>query len=860
MKKLILIFLLAGSHHFVFSQQTDKQNSSPEAPHFDQLKVFSPLFYPDKGNEYRSASGMPGPKYWQNRADYQLDVTLDTANHRISGTTVITYTNNSPDKMNFLWLYLEQNALRADSRSAATNAMDGRRLNNESVTHGNLIKSVSIIKNGKSELAEYLITDTRLQIFLKDILGIGGQKIRIKIEYAFDIPVNGIQRMGRSITKNGWIWTIAQWYPRMAVYDDISGWNVMPYLGSGEFYLEYGDFDFTIHTPADLIVVGSGELVNPVEVLTTRTISRLAVAKNSDLTVMIRDSIDVLQNQHPAKTMLSWHFICKNARDVAWAASKAFIWDAARIKLPSGKKALAQSVYPKESVGKNRWSRSTEYIKAAVEFYSASWYEYSYPVATSVAQHYEGGMEYPGVIFDEMNDMAEDVWETTSHEFGHNWFPMIVGSNERKYGWMDEGFNTFINTLASKQFNKGEFLEPRDLRLIKDLTPDLQPIMTLPDVSSSSITNYEKPSLGLTILREQILGEKRFDFAFRTYIHRWAFKHPTPWDFFHCMDNAAGEDLSWFWNEWFLTNWKLNQSVIEIKYSDSDYSKGAFITLENLGEMALPVTLAIKETNGKTDTVRLPAEIWMQGATYTFPYPSTSKIQYIIIDPLHKLPNINPENNYFSDLSIPPGTDANKVIKNYLDAIGGEDKIIQMKDLVIESEAKMNGETVIFNLQNKRPDKLKIKRFMPASNQKLSEFSMVGDSLFNNDAQNRKLARAATIWYDPFPELAFKSQGYRLELAARVQLVNDKPAYGITATSLDGIQLQCFYDFYTGLKLKETRFYPYIRSNEFSDYREINNGIKIPFSWEGDTIWYFYLKYKVKSVKVDTGMSDDVFK
>ncbi len=240
------------------------------------------------------------------------------------------------------------------------------------------------------------------------------------------------------------------------------------------------------------------------------------------------------------------------------------------------------------------------------------------------------------------------------------------------------------------------------------------------------MASYDKPSLGLTILREQILGERRFDFAFRTYIQRWAFKHPTPWDFFHSMDNAAGEDLSWFWFEWFFTDWKLNQSIKSVEYTDSNYSKGALITLENLGQMALPVTLAIKEENGKTDTIKLTAEIWMHGSAYTFPYPSTSKIQYIILDPLHRLPNIHPENNYFSNLTVPTGTDANKVIKNYLDAIGGEDKINQLKDLVIESEAKVNGEIVIFNLQYKRPGKsAKNKRFLPVSNQILNHFSLV---------------------------------------------------------------------------------------------------------------------------------------
>jgi hypothetical protein len=199
------------------------------------------------------------------------------------------------------------------------------------------------------------------------------------------------------------------------------------------------------------------------------------------------------------------------------------------------------------------------------------------------------------------------------------------------------------------------------------------------------------------------------------------------------------------------------------------------------------------------------------------------------------------------------------VIKNYLDAIGGEGKINQLKDLVIESEATMNGETVIFNLQNKRPDKLRIKRFLPASNQILNDFSLIGDSLLNNDSQNKRLARSGGIWYDPFPEMAFKSHGYTLVLADRIQLVNERPAYLISATSPDGDQKQYFYDFYTGLKLKERRFYPTVRSNEFADYREIDNGIKIPFSWQGD--WEFvYFKYKVKSVRVNTGIPDDAFK
>jgi hypothetical protein len=655
MKKLTLILLLASSCPNVFSQH----NAGQEVSKYDQHKVFSPLFYSDRGNEYRSASGMPGPKYWQNRADYKIDVSLDTIKHRIEGTTFITYTNNSPDKITFLWLQLDQNVFRADSRHASTNTKKSRSFTVVEFTHGDEIKSVNIIKGGRKEKADWLETDTRLQIKLSDTLKAAGDRIQIEIVYAFDIPLTvGDNRMGRAESKNGWIYDIAQWYPRMEVYDDISGWNVIPYTGDAEFYLEYGDFDYTIKAPADMIIAGSGELMNPAEVLTTKAISRLNAAKKSDKTVFIKDSLELLQaGSYPKKSSLSWHFTCKNTRDISWAASKAFLWDAARINLPSGKKALAQSVYPLEGVGANAWERSTEYVKNVVELYSAKWFEYSYPVATSVGGKVDG-MEYPGIIFCDYTNKTGELWEVINHEFGHNWFPMIVGSNERKFPWMDEGLNTFINPINTQVFNKGEYYQAQDAQLLTRYFLKQMPesIMTTQNVVQgpySDWTAYYKPALGLTILREQVLGRERFDFAFRTYIQRWAFKHPTPWDFFHTMDNAGGEDLSWFWNEWFFTTWYLDQAVKEIKYIDGDPSKGALITIENLEGLALPVTMVIKEENGKTDTVRLPAEIWQRGADWTISYKSISKIEFVTIDPGHDLPDINPNNNTLSGMSIP---------------------------------------------------------------------------------------------------------------------------------------------------------------------------------------------------------------
>ncbi|HVV55767.1 MAG TPA: M1 family metallopeptidase, partial [Mucilaginibacter sp.] len=688
--KITLSLFLCGAALGLHAQDT---------PKYDQHKVFSPLFYPADGTEFRSAAGKPGPKYWQNHADYKLNVTLDTAKHRVTGRTLISYTNNSPDELGFLWLQLDQNIYREDSRGEATSPVEGGRFNNKTFTQGDEIKDVYIIENGKSEKADYLVTDTRMQIKLSHKLKSAGGKLQIRIDYAFDVPEYGTDRMGRILTKNGWIYEIAQWYPRMEVYDDVTGWNVIPYLGASEFYLEYGDFDYTITAPANLVVVGSGELMNPTEVLTPKVIHRIALAKNSDKTVMIKDSADLNDpSMYPHKASLTWHFACKNARDVSWAASKAFIWDAARINLPGGKKALAQSVYPIESKGEKAWSRSTEYVKGAIELYSKEWFGYTYPVATNVAGTV-GGMEYPGIVFCSMRDRQGSLWEVTNHEFGHNWFPMIVGSNERKYAWMDEGFNTFINKVDTKVFNNGEYFEPQDAE--KDAPAMFQPgadaIMSTPDVIQANYLGYaayEKPALGLKILREQILGKKRFDFAFQTYIKRWAFKHPTPWDFFHSMDNAAGEDLSWFWHEWFFTTWKDDQAMKSIDYIDGDPSKGSLITIENKDEMALPVTVEIKEENGKVSKVNLPAEIWQRGGTWTFAFKSTSKIIYALLDPDHVLPDIDPDNNALSGITMEKGVTAASVVKAYFDAIGGEQRVKDIKDLTINSEGVIQGFTL----------------------------------------------------------------------------------------------------------------------------------------------------------------------
>jgi len=621
---------------------------------YDQHDAFAPMFYPAFGDEVRSASGTPGVKYWQNHADYKISASLDDVNHVITGTVTITYKNNSPEKLPFLWIQLDQNIYSLKSRSVAATAVTGGRWANRGFDGGYDIKSVQVLEGAKEEKADYSISDTRMQIRLSKAVKANGDSIKIKIDYSFKIPEYGTDRMGRLNTKNGWIYEIAQWYPRMCVFDNVLGWNTLPYLGQGEFYLEYGNFDFTINTSAKQIVVASGELQNPTEVLTADQVKRIKEARQSDKTITIRSEKEVTDPaSRPAKDRIVWHFKCINARDVAWAASTAFVWDAARINLPSGKNSLAMSVYPVESAKEDGWKRSTEFVKGCLEHYSKQWFEFPYPVATNVAG-IVGGMEYPGIVFCSSQSQKKGLWGVTSHEFGHTWFPMIVGSNERKYPWMDEGFNTFINTVADKAFNNGEFAEKNVNRhnagrfIFNDNT---ESIMTIPDVTSAGnlgINAYYKPGMGLELLRDVILGEERFDGAFRYYINNWAYKHPTPWDFFHAIENYSGENLDWFWRGWFLNNWKLDQAVKSIEYIKGDSSQGSFITIENLEKLPMPVTVEIKEASGKVGRVQLPVEIWEHGSTWKFHYASTDKIEKVTIDPDKLLPDINEANNYSS--------------------------------------------------------------------------------------------------------------------------------------------------------------------------------------------------------------------
>jgi hypothetical protein len=633
--------------------------TSPAPSTYDPLKTFAPLTMPQPASPLRTGAGTPGPAYWQNRADYNIDARLDTATKVLSGEVTIAYTNNSPDALDFLWLQLDQNIYKSDSRAGAFGGAGRRRGN--SYTDGYTIEAVSAERGGKPAPARFLVNDTRMRVDLPQSVKAAGGQVKLRIRYHYTVPGLFGGRTAWNTNKNGDIYDVAQWYPRMAVYDDQRGWDTLPYLAN-EFYLEYGSFDYAVTVPADMIVAGSGALTNPQEVLTAEQRARLERARGSDKTVLIRTPEEVLASV-PAKpgATKTWRFHMDSTRDVAFTASRAFVWDAARINLPEGKTALAQSVYPPESVGENAWSRSTEYMKDAVERFSKRWYPYPWPNAINVAGP-ATGMEYPGIVFDGIDDKAKTLFFISAHEIGHSWFPMIVGSDERRDAWIDEGFNTFIDVYESDDFAGGLYGPKRDSEyapgpdapadqiaaLLND--PEAPPIVSRADTVREKYRHpvtYFKTAFGLTLLREDILGPERFDPAFRKFIADWAYRHPKPSDFFRAMESAGGDDLSWFWRGYFFNNWTHDMAVTAVSYVGGEPSNGAQVTVANLGQLVLPATLRVTYKSGEKRDVRLPAETWMQTGTHVVNLDPGPAIAEATIDPDHRLPDRDRANNTF---------------------------------------------------------------------------------------------------------------------------------------------------------------------------------------------------------------------
>lgn len=568
----LLVLLLLGS--VVQGQKEDK---------FKQL--YQELATP---NVYRTASGAPGHQYWQQQADYQISVRLEDETQRVYGEQTITYRNNSPDKLDYLWVQLDQNmrAKDSDTYKTQTSKMDERmsmrqiEALNPSFDGG---FKLDYVKDGAGKDLSYTVVKTMMRVNLPTAL-MPGATTQMKIKWWYNIN-DRMKIGGRSgyeyFEEDGnYLYTIAQFFPRMAVYADNEGWQNKQFLGGGEFTLPFGDYDVKITVPADHKVAATGVLQNAKEVLSKDEQARFEQAKKERVNPVIIVTQDeaIANEKTKAKTTKTWHFKATNVRDFAFASSRKFIWDAMGVEQTDGSVVMAMSMYPKE--GNPLWEQySTKAVAHTLKWYSHYTFPYPYPVAWSI--HADAiGMEYPMICFNFGRPEKDGTYPdrikygmigVIIHEVGHNYFPMIVNSDERQWTWMDEGLNTFLQYLTEQQWERNypSRRGPADM-IVPYMSGDrdgMVPIMTNSESLLQFGNNaYGKPATALNILRETIMGRELFDHAFKTYANRWKFKHPTPDDFFRTMEDASAVDLDWFWRGWFFTTDHVDIALNDVKW------------------------------------------------------------------------------------------------------------------------------------------------------------------------------------------------------------------------------------------------------------------------------------------------------
>lgn len=542
-------------------------------------------------NTYRTASGAPGHQYWQQRADYVMNIELKDETQEVFGTETVTYTNNSPDALEYLWLQLDQNMMEknSDTYKARPSAIDPKMsykgiVNLEPWFDGGF--KLDYVKDASGKDLHYVVNKTMMRIDLPQSLKAGASySFKVKWHYNINDRMKLGGRSGYEYFEEdkNYLYTIAQFYPRMCAYMDYQGWQHKQYLGAGEFTLDFGNFDVTITAPSDHVVGATGELVNPSAVMTGDNLKRWNQAKSSFNEPVIIFNEKEARDREPkrAKDTKTWHFKATNVRDFAFSSSRKFIWDAMAVKI-GDHTTMAMSLYPKE--GNPLWEQySTKVVAHTLKTYSKFTCDYIYPVAYSVHAN-DIGMEYPMMCFNYGRPEKDGTYSqglkygmigVIIHEVGHNFFPMIVNSDERQWTWMDEGLNTFCQFLTEQEFERNYPSRRGPAKRITDYMKGdkngQNPIMTNSEsVLQFGNNGYGKPATALNVLRETVMGRELFDFAFKEYAQRWKFKHPTPADFFRTMEDASGVDLDWFWRAWFYTNDHVDLNLAEVKWFELD--------------------------------------------------------------------------------------------------------------------------------------------------------------------------------------------------------------------------------------------------------------------------------------------------
>ncbi|MDB4315014.1 M1 family metallopeptidase [Cyclobacteriaceae bacterium] len=707
---------------------------------FEQLGTSLPT-----PNTYRTASGAPGKDYWQQRADYKIELTLDDVKQQIEGTEAITYFNQSPDPLDYLWLQLDQNFRAQDSETPLVteyfmkDSVSAKELFTIQNNFDGGFRIDKVLDEAGQPLA-YFINKTMMRINLEQPL-LPGAQMTFQVDWHYKIN-DRMSLGGRSGYEyfpkdDNYSYTIAQFYPRMAVYDDVEGWQNKQFLGRGEFALSFGNFEVAMTVPEDFIVGATGTLQNPKDVLTSKEQLRFEKAKHSfeDPVIIVTQGEAIQKEAHKKRGKATWTFKADSVRDFAFAASRKYIWDAMAVDL-NGKKSLAMSYYPKE--GNPLWeSHSTRAVRQTLITYSRHTIDYPYPVAISVHAA-SVGMEYPMICFNFGRPEAdgtytdETKWRMISviiHEVGHNFFPMIINSDERQWTWMDEGLDSFVQSIATKEYDAnfpvGRGAPEQIIPYMSGEQGLLRPIMTNSEQILQFGNNaYAKPATALSILRETVMGPELFDYAFKKYAERWAFKSPAPADFFRTMEDASAIDLDWFWRGWFYTTDYVDIGVEEVKhyrmqteeeglekrqisgedkklnteqkrfteeentfvfknteakeyrefknkFNEIEIKEGFAdqnfyeVKLANKGGLVMPVIIEWSYADGSTEREKLPAEIWRKNekeVTKVFVKPK--EVVGIVIDPNKETADADTGNNQYPNVVQESRFDKFKSSKN----------------------------------------------------------------------------------------------------------------------------------------------------------------------------------------------------
>jgi hypothetical protein len=601
----------------------------------------APAFRAAVENGTRTETGVPGPLYWQQRVDYDIEVTVDPSTRQLTGHETITYVNHSPDTLRLVFLNLYQNLF----------AEGAQRTRWVPITGGMTVRAVMV--DGVER--EVDPADNRHTIQQGTVMGLRlpepllpGQTASLVIDWDFPIPTGqGIPRMGMVDESTG---QIAQWYPQLAAYDDLTGWDTGQYLSSGEFYLHYGTYDVAITVPAGTVVAATGTLQNPEQVLPGRIRERLALAEGSDEVVHIVTEDDFGPGgatRGDAGEWLTWRFHAENVRDAAFAFGDHYLWDATSgvVDEATGRRTMVYALF-RPSAG--TWVESAKMTKDAIEVFSRNVYPYTYPHITST-EGLVGGMEYPMLVFVRNFRNEETTHGVIAHELGHEWFPMMVGSDEGSYAWMDEGVNTFITVFAAEHYypesTEREAVRNtyRDYTAQQNLTFDL---MDPPDGvaaggGSTGILGYRHPATALLALRE-VLGHETFDRALTEYVDRWLYKHPSPWDFFNTFEDVVGHDLDWFWVPWFYGVGASDQGIESVEVVGGRVR----VEVRNAGTVLSPIRARVTTESGETVMAEAPATVWFDGSrVVTVSAPVEGGVARVELDPEGLFADIDPDND-----------------------------------------------------------------------------------------------------------------------------------------------------------------------------------------------------------------------